>query len=177
MDFLNSSSILIYFIIFFGKILEVSVATVRSVLINRGERVKGSFIAFFEVILWLFITGTVLTGFKDDLLRVFVFALAFACGNYLGSWMEDKLAFGLCSVQVIVPDGEESMKLADELRENNFAVTQINGKGKDGKRELMMLHIKRKRIPQAASIIRASLENAVIVVNDAKVVYGGFIKK
>ncbi len=177
MDFLNSSSILIYFIIFFGKILEVSVATVRSVLINRGERVKGSFIAFFEVILWLFITGTVLTGFKDDLLRVFVFALAFACGNYLGSWMEDKLAFGLCSVQVIVPDGEESMKLADELRENNFAVTQINGKGKDGKRELMMLHIKRKRIPQAVSIIRASLENAVIVVNDAKVVYGGFIKK
>lgn len=177
MDVFSSGSILVYFVIFFGKILEVSVATVRSVLINRGERVKGSFIAFFEVILWLFITGTVLTGFKDDLLRVFVFALAFACGNYLGSWMEDKLAFGLCSVQVIVPDGEESMKLAAELRANNFAVTQINGKGKDGKRELMMLHIKRKRIPQAVSIIKATLENAVIVVNDAKVIYGGFIKK
>ncbi|HZK39051.1 MAG TPA: DUF5698 domain-containing protein [Clostridia bacterium] len=177
MDFFSGSSILVYFVIFFGKIMEVTVSTVRIVLINRGERIKGTFIAFFEVLLWLFITGTVLTGFQEDMLRVLVFAVAFACGNYLGSWMEDKLAFGLCSVQVIVPDGEESLKLAVELRGNNFAVTQINGKGKDGKRELMMLHIKRKRIPQAVSIIRENLENAVIVVNDAKVIYGGFIKK
>lgn len=177
MDFFSGSSILVYFVIFFGKIMEVTVSTVRIVLINRGERIKGTFIAFFEVLLWLFITGTVLTGFQEDMLRVLVFAIAFACGNYLGSWMEDKLAFGLCSVQVIVPDGEESLKLAVELRTNNFAVTQINGKGKDGKRELMMLHIKRKRIPQAVSIIRENLENAVIVVNDAKVIYGGFIKK
>ena len=177
MDFFDQGGILIYFVIFFGKILEVTVSTVRIVLINRGERVKGSLIAFIEVLLWVFITGTVLTGFKDDMLRVLVFALAFAFGNYLGSWMEDKLAFGLCSVQVIVPDGEESQKLATELRANNFAVTGICGKGKDGKRELMLLHIKRKRIPQAVSIIKDSLANAVIVVNDAKVIYGGFIKK
>lgn len=177
MDFFSGTGILVYLVIFFGKILEVTVSTIRIVLINRGERVKGTFIAFFEVLLWLLITGTVLTGFQDDWLRVLVFALAFACGNYLGSWMEDKLAFGLCSVQVIVPDGEESRKLASELRANNFAVTQICGKGKDGERELMLLHIKRKRILQAVGIIRQSLENAVIVVNDAKVVYGGFIKK
>ncbi len=177
MKLYTEGSILIYLIIFFGKILEVTVSTVRIVLINRGERVKGSLIAFVEVLLWLFITGTVLTGFKEDLLRVLVFAIAFACGNYLGSWMEDKLAFGLCSVQVIVPDGEESQKLASGLRANDFAVTQISGKGKDGERELMMLHIKRKRIPQAVSIIKDSLANAVIVVNDAKVIYGGFIKK
>jgi uncharacterized protein YebE (UPF0316 family) len=177
MDFLKESSIWIYFIIFFGKILEVAVSTVRIVLINRGEKVKGSFIAFFEILLWLFITGTVLTGFQDDMLRVLVFAVAFACGNYLGSWMEDKLAFGLCSVQVIVPQSEESKKLAVELRENNFAVTEICGKGKDGERELMLLHIKRKRIPQAVRIIKNKLSNAVIVVNDAKVIYGGFIRK
>jgi uncharacterized protein YebE (UPF0316 family) len=41
----------------------------------------------------------------------------------------------------------------------------------------MVLHIKRKRILQAVDIIKANLNNAVIVVNDAKIIYGGFIKK
>ena len=104
MEFLQGSSVWIYLFIFFGKILEVAVSTIRLVLINRGERIKGSIIAVFEMLLWLFITGTVLSGFQKDIIRVIIFAIAFAVGNYVGSWMEDRLAFGLCSIQVIVPE-------------------------------------------------------------------------
>jgi uncharacterized protein YebE (UPF0316 family) len=53
MNFLTESSVWIYFFIFFGKILEVAVSTVRLVLINRGERVKGSVLAFFDILLWV----------------------------------------------------------------------------------------------------------------------------
>ena len=177
MEFLYKSNIGIYLFIFFGKILEVTISTIRIVLINRGERLKGMFLAFFEILLWLFVTGTVLAGFQQDIIRCFIFALAFASGNYLGSWLEDKLAFGLCSIQVIVPQSDKSQELAIKLREQNFALTTIEGKGKDGERELMFLHIKRKRIRQAVEIIKENLENAVIVVNDVKVLHGGFIKK
>ncbi len=177
MDFLQESSIWIYLFIFFGKIFEVAISTVRVVLINRGERVRGAIIAVFEMLIWLFITGTVLSGFQTDIIRVFIFALAFAVGNYVGSWVEDRLAFGLCSIQVIVPECSGSQALADKLRTQNFAVTILKGKGKDGEREIMFLHIKRKRISQAVEIIKESLENAVIVVNDTKVIYGGFIRK
>lgn len=177
MDFLQEKNIWVYAFIFFGKIIEVAVATVRIVLINRGERIKGSIIAAFEVLLWLLITGTVLTGFQDDLFKVAVFVAAFALGNYLGSWMEDKLAFGLCSIQVIVPESEVTNELTTLLRDNKFAVTAVKGKGKDGLRELLLLHIKRKRIPLATSIIKEKMDKAVIIVNDAKVIHGGFIKK
>ncbi len=177
MSFLNEGSLGLYLFIFFGKIIEVAVSTVRLVLINRGERLKGSVIAFFEIILWLIVTGTVLSGFQDDLMRCVVFAVAFAIGNYAGSWLEDKLAFGVCSVQVIVPECEESHKLTAKLRENNFAVTVVAGCGKDGVRELLILHVKRKRIPQAVDIIKAQNKNAVIVVSDTKTIRGGFIKK
>ena len=108
MGFLENSGVLIYFVIFFGKILEVTISTMRMVMINRGERAVGAVIAFFDILLWLFITGTVLQGFDEDPLRVVVFALAFSVGNYLGSWLEGKLAFGLGSIQVIVSAGEES---------------------------------------------------------------------
>lgn len=60
LKFLQSDSIWIYFIIFFGKITEVTFATLRIVLINRGERVKGSLVALIEVFLWIYVTGTVL---------------------------------------------------------------------------------------------------------------------
>jgi len=177
MEFLRESSVWVYLFIFVGKIVEVAVSTVRMVLINRGERVKGALIAIVEILLWLFITGTVLTGFQDDPWRVIAFASAFAVGNYLGSWMEDKLAFGLSSVQVIAPVDETSEKLVGVLRENDFAVTTLRGRGMTGQRELMLLHIKRKRIPEAVAIIRHFMDDAVIVVNDSKVVYGGFIRK
>ena len=177
MEWFQTSSIWVYLFIFFGKILEVSVATVRIVLINRGERLKGAFIAAFEMLLWLFITGTVLSGFQKDIVRVFIFALAFAVGNYVGSWVENKLAFGLCSIQVIVPENDVSGELLGKLREDNFAVTTFKGKGKDGDRDIMLLHAKRKRTTQALKIIKANVANAVVIVNDCKIIHGGFIKK
>ncbi len=177
MDFLRQPSVWVYLFVFFGKFIEVSVATVRLVLINRGERLKASIIAFFEVSLWIIVTGTVLVGFQEDILRSLVFALAFAIGNYAGSWIEGKLAFGLCSIQVIVSKDESSDKLVAELRDNGFGVTIVEGEGKAGKRELLLLHMKRKRIPAAISLVKQRLNNAVITVNDIRVISGGFIRK
>ena len=40
-DFLTGDSVWVYLMIFFGKILEVTVSTLRLVMINRGERLQG----------------------------------------------------------------------------------------------------------------------------------------
>jgi uncharacterized protein YebE (UPF0316 family) len=176
MGFLENSGVLIYFVIFFGKILEVTISTMRMVMINRGERAVGAVIAFFDILLWLFITGTVLQGFDEDPLRVVVFALAFSVGNYLGSWLEGKLAFGLGSIQVIVSAGEESDMLVRTLREHNFAVTVLKGTGKDGIRDVLILHSKRKRIPMAVDLVRELSKSAVIVTTDSKV-QGGYLPR
>jgi uncharacterized protein YebE (UPF0316 family) len=176
-DFLTKPSVWLYLFVFIGKILEVAVSTVRIVLINRGERVKGSITGFFEVSLWLIVTGTVLVGFQEDLLRCLIFAIAFALGNYVGSWIEAKLAFGLCSIQVIVNKDEESEALVQMLRDKGFAVTLLEGEGKAGKREILLLHLKRKSIPAAMAMIKGRLSNAVITVNDIRAINGGFIKK
>lgn len=174
MGFLQNMGIGIYFVIFFGKILEVTVSTVRMVLINRGERIKGTILAFFDILLWLVITGTVLQGFQDDPMRMLVFAVAFAVGNYMGSWVEDKLAFGLSSIQVVVPESEESKKLASVLRDEGFGVTVIKGSGRSGERDLLLLFLKRKQIAQAKTIIDDNYSEAVIVVNDSRVIRGGY---
>ena len=177
MDFLLGNSIWVYIIIFVGKIFEVSVATLRMVLINRGEKLLGSIIAFFDVLLWLLITGTVLAGFGDSILKIVVFALAFAIGNYLGSWLETKLAFGVSSIQLILNDSEVVDELLANLRSNSFAVTVIDGQGKDGGRKLLLIHLKRKNIPKAIKIVNDTTKDCTITVNDVKAIRGGFIRK
>ena len=78
--FLSSGSFWVYIVIFFGKVLEVSLCTLRIVLINRGERVKGSLIAIIEITLWLIIASSVLDGWKNDIGKAISYALAYAGG-------------------------------------------------------------------------------------------------
>ncbi len=178
MEFLiTGDSIWVYFVIFFGKILEVSISTLRLVLINRGERVKGAILAFFDVLTWLLITGSVLSDFGDNILKIIVFCLAFAVGNYLGSWLDSKLAFGISSINVIMSDTPDVAVLLESLRAQSFAVTAIDGQGKDGARKLLIIHLKRKRIPQAVKIINDVTKDSVISINDVKAIRGGYMKK
>ena len=177
MEFFLGSSIGIYFFIFFGKILEVSISTLRLMLINRGERIKGSIIAFFEVSLWLLVTGTVLVGFTSDPIKCVVFAFSFAIGNFFGSWVESKLAFGMSSIQVIVPEGSNWEGLVELLRAKNFGVTVLHGQGKEGERKILMLHLKRRKIPQAVHLIKRYSKDVFITMNDIRLICGGYIKK
>jgi len=177
MDFLLGSSIWVYVVIFFGKIIEVSISTLRMVLINRGEKFKGSIIAFIDVLIWLVITGSVLSSFGNNIAKIIVFAFAFAVGNYLGSWLDAKLAFGISSVQIIMNESEWVNVLLNSLRSNSFAVTAIDGQGKDGRRKLLIIHVKRKNIPKAVKIVNDITQECIITINDVKSIRGGFVRK
>jgi uncharacterized protein YebE (UPF0316 family) len=109
MDFLmNLQGPLLYIIIFFAKIIEVSFSTIRLVYINKGERVKGAILGFVEIMIWLVVVSSVLNNITEDPIKVFIYAAAFSLGNYLGVTIESKIAVGLASIQVVVDqkDGE-----------------------------------------------------------------------
>lgn len=177
-DFVTGKSVGLYFFIFFGKIFEVAFATLRQVLVNRGERNKGTIVALFEVVIWVIVTGTVLNDFTSDILKVVVFCIAFAIGVFLGSYIETKLALGLNTLQVISPDAQTSEPIAAALRENGLAVTIMDGEGKDyANRKIMIVHLKRNQTTQTIKLIRSISDKCVIAVSDLKVINGGFIKK
>ncbi|PAT01245.1 hypothetical protein CI105_07795 [Candidatus Izimaplasma bacterium ZiA1] len=162
----------LYFIILFVKIFEVTLATTRIVLITKGEKVKGSIIAFFEVIIWVSLAATVLNNITEDPFKVVVYALGFAIGNFTGSLLESKLAFGNVNIEVIVKK-ERGNGLASELREKGFAVTQVDAYGMTERREILYMHIPRKKVDSTLKLIKNYEKNSVITINDIKPVYGG----
>lgn len=177
MEFLmNLEGPLLYIIIFFAKIIEVSISTIRLVFINKGERVKGAVLGFIEIIIWLVVVSSVLNNINEDPIKAFIYAAAFSLGNYLGVTIESKIAVGLASIQVVVNQKSGEL-LADTLREQGYGVTIIEGKGKnESVKNLLFIQLKRKKIPEAVKLIKQHNPEAYITVNDIKSMLGGYIK-
>lgn len=166
-------NILFYFLILFAKIIEVSLMTLRIVFITKGERKIGAMVAFFEVTLWIFIVTFVMKDLMEDPIKAIFYALGFAIGNYLGSLLEEKIGIGLSQVQIIVKK-EHGPKLAKELRDESFAVTVVQGEGRNLERNILFMYVKRKRVKLLLDIVKNKQENAVITVMDTKPLYGGY---
>lgn len=166
-------SYLIYFVILFVKIIEVSLATVRIVFITKGEKLKGAFIGFFEVLLWTVLVATVLDDITSDPFKVLVYALGFAIGNYAGSVFEQKLGLGNMRIEAIVQENHGN-ELVNALRGAGFAVTVVEGEGMHHKRHVLIMHIKRKRTEEAIKLIKNLQGNVFITINEVKPIYGGY---
>ena len=116
--------ILIYLLIFFAKLIEVALATVRNVLINRGEKVFGAIIGFVEVMIWIIVVSNVLGSLAEDPIKALVYCLAFSCGNYFGVIIEGKLALGTACIQVMaVEEPTEELSVVDKLKKS-ISVTE-----------------------------------------------------
>lgn len=170
--YISGTGILVYVIIFFGRLFDVSCSTLRIVLIGRGEKLVGSIVAFFEVVVWLLIASAVLT--KPDAYKIIFYALAYACGTYLGTWIDDKLALGLSSVQIIVNDCESAHKICKELRDAGFGVSTLDAHGIDDQpRYMMLINIRRKLTPTVLKLVNSINSSAFVTVSDVKALRGG----
>jgi uncharacterized protein YebE (UPF0316 family) len=175
-EFTAGTSILVYAFIFVGKIVEVSLGTLSTVLINKGIRIPGILVGIVEYVLWLLITTSVMIGYKEDPIKILFLVSASAIGKYIGMILDEKLAFGLCSVSVYLPSGDESMKLADYLRDNGFAMTILDGHGIDNsKKYVLLLTLKRKRYKELMELISKQSSDAVITVTQVSSFTGGYL--
>lgn len=172
-EFFNASNIWVYLAIFSLKFIEVTVSTLRIVIVTKGERLKGAFIAFFEVMLWVFVASLVIDGITEDPIKIIIYGAAFASGNYLGSILEEKLALGTINLQAIVSQ-IEGLSLVDHVRELGYAVTTVEGEGKESKKLILYMHTPRKNVPELLKILRKQVPSIVITIHEIRPVYGGF---
>ncbi len=147
--------------------------TLRTVLMTRGERVYGAIIGVFEITIWLMLVSTVLVGIQDDPIRMVVYALGFGVGILLGTSVEEKLALGLVTINVIVSEADSS-DLANVLKEHNVGITIMDAEGYKEPKKIFLLHAKRKRKNQIIKILKNSNINTVISISDTKTIYGGY---
>jgi len=161
-----------YLLIFFARIVDVSMATVRTLMVVQGRKVQAALIGFFETTIYVVALGKVVSGLSNPG-NLLAYALGFACGNYVGISIEEKIALGNLSAQVITSNGKNE-KLVNELRDNGFGVTVLKGYGKEGTRDIFNITLKRKDLEGLRQILNQYDEDAFITVSSTKPISGGY---
>lgn len=151
--------------IFFARILDVSIGTIRIMFVSKGYRGKATLLGFVEVLIWIIIVAQIFTNL-DNWLNYIAFAGGFATGNYVGMYIEEKMKMGIQIYRIIV--NQENSGLADELMNRDFRVTAVQGEGKHGPVKILFTVAKRKRWQELSEVVNQYAPNAFYSVEDVK---------
>lgn len=164
-------AVLGYILIFFARLADVSLGTIRMIMVVRGKRIVAACIGFVEAIIYILAVGKVLSS-MNNLLNVLAYALGFAAGNYLGIFLEGKMALGDIIVQVVLE--HEVTELVEKLRNNGFGATVVEGCGRKGAKHLLNVTLQRKNLSKLYSIIDNHDKEAFVTVTDVRSIRGGY---
>lgn len=164
-------AVLGYLLIFFARLADVSLGTIRMIMVVRGKRIVAACIGFIEATIYILAVGKVLSS-MNNWLNVLAYALGFATGNYAGIFLEGKMALGDIIVQVI--SEHETAELVGKLRNKGFGVTVVEGCGRKGTKHLLNVTLQRKNLSKLYGVIDNHDKGAFVTVTDARSIRGGY---
>jgi uncharacterized protein YebE (UPF0316 family) len=159
-------------VIFFLRIVDVSLSTLRMLLTVRGIKIAAPFIGFFEVIIWITAVGTAIRHL-DSPLHLIGYASGFATGTIVGLTIEERMAIGMASIRVVSRFG--GVELAEALREKGFGVTEFAGHGKEGRVEVVDAVVRRRDLQDALREIDRWDPHAFVTVNEPRSIRRGWL--
>ena len=153
------------------NVVYVSVYTLRLILTIKGRRGIASIMSMAEVFVYLVGLNLVLQN-VDNPVNMAAYCLGYGLGVYLGSRIEEYLALGYLVVQVIVDTVQ--VDLPSRLRSKGYGVTSWEADGKDGKRLVLQVLVKRSNERRLMDTLRKLSPQAFIISHEPKSFKGGF---
>ncbi|RNF38466.1 DUF2179 domain-containing protein [Planococcus salinus] len=162
---------LMVIIIFSINIVYVSFFTVRMIMTLKGYRYLAALVSMIEIVIYIVGLGLVLDNL-DQIQNLIAYALGYGSGVIIGTKIEEKMALGYITVNVITID--ESDYLPRKLREKGYGVTDWDANGMDGGRQAMQILTPRKMELQLYQTIKEIDPKAFIIAYEPKTIHGGF---
>jgi uncharacterized protein YebE (UPF0316 family) len=159
------SWVILPLIIFFSRLCDVSLGTLRHVFISKGYRKIVPVLGFFEVLIWIIVIAQVMNNLQNVACYL-AWAGGFATGTYVGLRIEEKLALGLQVVRIIT--SKNSDILINQLRADNYGVTVVDAEGGNGPVKMIFTIVKRKNVKTVIGIIKSNNPNAFYSVEEIK---------
>lgn len=152
-------------VIFFGRICDVTLGTLRIIFVSKGERKKAPIVGFFEVFIWVVIISQIFSH-ANSLIAYLAYAGGYAAGNFIGILVENKIAFGYVLFRVYTKkDGRELARL---LNKENIGSTFIKGEGAISEVNIIETVVSRKLQRQVIRIIDEFDPNAFYLIEDIR---------
>lgn len=158
--------ILIGVFVFFARICDVSIGTIRTIVTVQGRTVIAFFLAVVEVTIWITVVSTVIHMVKEKPLLIVFYAFGYATGNVVGIIVERRLAFGLIILKVITRRAGKG--LTEFLRGLGQPVTVFQGEGMKGPVEELYIVCRRKDLRWILPEVKHQDPDAFYVLEQAR---------
>jgi len=159
-------------IVFCMRIFDVSFTTMRIILSVRNARWVVPVLAFFEVSIWLIAAGHAMAHLTNPV-YVLGYTTGYATGTWVGLWIEQKLAFGWSSLQVV--SRAAGPALAARLRELGAGVTRQAGEARGGDVDVLHAILKRRQLPAVLAAIDTIDPDAFVMAEQPHVLQRGWL--
>lgn len=152
-------------LIFLARITDVTIGTIRVILITRGARKLAPVLGFFEVLIWIVVVSQVMRNLSNP--ACFIgYAAGFATGNFFGMYLEEKLAIGMLIVRVITP--REGDDLIEALNQKGCGATIVEAAGATGHVHILFSVIQRSQLNTVIELIQQYCPKAFYSVEDVR---------
>lgn len=153
------------------RILDVSIGTVRTIMVVQGRKYLAGLFGAIEVFIWLLAIRSIFQHL-DQIPNMIGYAVGFGLGNILGITIEQKI--GLGHIQLNVISRNHHQQIAKLLRDERFGVTEIKGEGSSGEVIILIVIIPRKLQNKIIKAIE-SIDNNCFITVQHSLPYRGFI--
>lgn len=161
-------------LIFTARVCDVSIGTLRIIFVSRGHRVAAPLLGFFEVLIWLMAIGKIMQNLSNVMAYV-SYAGGFAMGNFVGIWIEQKLAVGMVVLRVITRKGAST--LIAELKSRGYGVTSIDAEGNEGPVNIVYSVLKRNVLETVIGLVEKMNPKAFYSIEDVRAVSEGIFPR
>ena len=175
LDFLRGiSPILVCLLVCAAKIVEITIQSLKTCMMVKGQRLKAAGLGFIECTIWGLVISTLIGTLGDDYLLLLFYCIGYATGLFLGSTLESKIALGTSNLELIASD-DSTEKITAYLKENGRGYTVFEGQGSKEKMNMIFVVLPRKETPKVLREIRKACDNKVFVaVSEVSKYAGGY---
>jgi uncharacterized protein YebE (UPF0316 family) len=161
-------------LIFTLRVLDIAAATLRMLMVVRGRKLNAWLLGFVQAMLFVLAIQAVLSDL-DNWINIVAYAMGFATGTVVGMLIEERIAIGFKHIRII--SSRRGTELAEYLRSQGYAVTEVAGRGKDGMVSMLNCTVQRKDMPQIEMLVKEKDEQAFITADDVIPVSRGFWRR
>ena len=163
--------ILICLKIFFARILDVSLGTIKTFYVLKEKKIIAFIISFIELIIWYYAARTALSLDVSSILIPISYALGYATGTYIGMFFSVRYIKG--NLVVTIVSDKITKKDINRIKREDFGITSI--KTEDNKRYLIV-GVNKANLERLKSIITQIDGNSFMIINDTKIIHNGYLK-
>lgn len=157
-----------------AKIVEISIQSLKTVMMVKGQRAKAAMLGFIECMIWGLVISTLVTTLGNDITLLVFYCGGYALGLFIGSSIENKIAIGTSNLELIANDKSTEL-ITSYLKENNRGYTVFEGHGSIDKMNMIFIVLPRKETPKVLKEIRRCCDNKVFVaVSEVSKYAGGY---